>query len=86
MNFKNKSKIFLLFANFGPYHLARFDATRREALNHGVEVWGLELAGNEEIYPWEKPTNLYPKITLFPSLCGGEGLTPSSPSRACCKF
>jgi glycosyltransferase involved in cell wall biosynthesis len=78
MNFKNKSKIFLIFANFGPYHLARLDATRREALNHGVEVWGLELAGNEEIYPWEKPTNLFPKITLFPSLAVEKVSTPRS--------
>lgn len=46
-------KTALLFANYGPYHFARFDATAQTFPAKGWNAIGIELARSEVEYPWE---------------------------------
>ncbi|MGL5033787.1 MAG: glycosyltransferase [Microcystaceae cyanobacterium] len=48
-----KFKLILLFTNFGPYHLARLNASVEYARSLNGEVIGLELAQQELEYPWQ---------------------------------
>ncbi len=42
----------IIYNNFGPYHLARLEAVTRMGKKRGFEVVGLELASQENLYPW----------------------------------
>ena len=46
-------KIAILFANFGPYHLARFSGFQKHCDRLGWQAVGIELARQEIEYPWE---------------------------------
>ncbi|MES1024422.1 glycosyltransferase [Gloeocapsa sp. BRSZ] len=46
-------KVTILFANFGPYHLARVNIFRKYCYSLGWEVIGIELARSEAEYPWK---------------------------------
>lgn len=46
-------KIAILFANFGPYHLARFNSFKQYCHKLGWQSVGIELARQELEYPWE---------------------------------
>lgn len=58
----------IIYNNFGPYHLARLDAVTRMATKRGFEVVGLELASQENLYPWviDGMSFRVEKITIFP--------------------
>lgn len=43
----------IIFANFGPYHLARFQSFQKLCQNIGWKALGIELARQEAEYPWE---------------------------------
>lgn len=58
--------LFLMWANFGPYHLARLIATKKLGEIQRCRVLGLELAGEEQIYPWRRDKAEIDRITLFP--------------------
>ena len=45
-------KIVVLFANYGPYHIARVRAFAERAARDGIQVIGLELARRETEYGW----------------------------------
>ena len=71
-------RLVVMFENFGPYHVARFDAVLRQAKQEGFEVLGLETLDAYLKYPW---TSLAPAsrgniITLFP---GGNRRHPPLP-------
>lgn len=52
-------KIALLFANFGPYHLARFNSFQQQCDRLGWQAVGVELARQEIEYPWETEISLF---------------------------
>jgi 1,2-diacylglycerol 3-alpha-glucosyltransferase len=58
--------LLLIWANFGPYHLARLARVRQLAGPRGVETGGLELAGREQAYAWQPQDTPLQKTTLFP--------------------
>ena len=58
--------LMLMWANFGPYHLARLTAAHKLGEHLGCKVLGLELAGTEQIYPWHGGKAQVDKVTLFP--------------------
>jgi hypothetical protein len=45
------SQIAILFANYGPYHLARVASAYHACQSRGWKVLGIELARSEEEYP-----------------------------------
>lgn len=47
-------KIGLLWARYGPYHLARLKGAVRAARERGYSIQGLELASSDDIYEWER--------------------------------
>jgi hypothetical protein len=49
----------VLFANFGPYHLARFQSFQKLCRNIGWEALGIELARQEAEYPWQTEINQF---------------------------
>ena len=61
-----EKRLLLLWANFGPYHLARLEAAHRVGKLLGWQVGGLELAGRQIVYPWAVAATRLPKLTLFP--------------------
>ncbi|MCW9680016.1 hypothetical protein FJR41_004170 [Dolichospermum planctonicum UHCC 0167] len=64
-------KIAILFANYGPYHVARVKAAYYAAQTKGWNVCGIELARSENEYPWktkldEIPFPIYSAINDVP--------------------
>ena len=64
-------KIAILFANYGPYHIARVKAAYYAAQTKGWNVCGIELARSENEYPWktkldEIPFPIYSAINDVP--------------------
>jgi glycosyltransferase involved in cell wall biosynthesis len=71
MNDSNHQKIAILFANYGPYHIARVKAAYHTAQNKGWNICGIELARSEKEYPWktkleEIPFPIYSVINDIP--------------------
>jgi 1,2-diacylglycerol 3-alpha-glucosyltransferase len=64
--------IVLMWANFGPYILARLKATRILGEHKHCRVQGLELSGKLHRYPWQVENDELDKITLFPDKAGEE--------------
>ncbi|MFZ4641498.1 MAG: glycosyltransferase [Nodosilinea sp.] len=60
-------RLALIFANYGPYHLARLRSTQAALRPPGWEVIGIELARDQIEYPWQAHTSQRPfqLITLF---------------------
>lgn len=52
--FRFMPSLVIHFARFGPYHLARIDAAHRVLSKSGWQVIGLETAGSDETYAWQK--------------------------------
>ena len=44
-----------MWGNWGPYHMARFEAFRSLADTHGIDVVGLELFASSPTYGWDRP-------------------------------
>jgi glycosyltransferase involved in cell wall biosynthesis len=64
-------QIAILFANYGPYHLARVKAAYYAAQTKGWNLFGIELARSEKEYPWktkldEIPFPIYSAINDIP--------------------
>ncbi|AHJ28644.1 glycosyltransferase [Nodularia spumigena CS-584] len=53
-------KIAILFANYGPYHLARVASAYQAGKSRGWNVFGIELARSGEEYPWQTSVNNIP--------------------------
>ncbi len=70
-------RICLQWPRFGPYHLARLRATHRYFGDYGVEVVGLETAGQDATYSWnvEDGALSFRHETVFPNRIFDE-LTP----------
>ena len=47
-------KLGLLFTSYGPYHIARLNATCQMANTLGWHVAGIELTSKEEAYQWKR--------------------------------
>ncbi len=67
----NFHEIAILFANYGPYHVARVKAAYYAAQTKGWNVCGIELARSENEYPWktkldEIPFPIYSAINDVP--------------------
>lgn len=61
------TKLAIMYNNYGPYHLARLQATARLGKERGVEVVGLELASQEAIRDWRRENRREVKVvTVFP--------------------
>lgn len=60
-------KVGILFANYGPYHVARVNAAHDICQNSGIEVVGIELARYSSQYPWKVNLNNlnFELITIF---------------------
>ena len=60
--------VVVMWVQFGPYHLARLEATGRYFSSRGVRVIGLEVATKDSQYAWdaEKGAKNFRKVTLFP--------------------
>jgi len=52
----------IIFENFGPYHIARLQASARE-----LDLLAIELAGVSAVYSWENdtPSRMFNRITLI---------------------
>jgi 1,2-diacylglycerol 3-alpha-glucosyltransferase len=46
-------RLAILYAKYGPYHLARLQAATRMGQDRGWQVVGIELASQQLVYPWE---------------------------------
>lgn len=54
MNYIPKNlQIAILFANYGPYHIARVESAYHACQSRGWNVFGIELARSGEEYPWQ---------------------------------
>ncbi|WP_435184037.1 glycosyltransferase family 4 protein [Cylindrospermopsis raciborskii G7] len=67
----HQQKIAVLFANYGPYHVARVASAYHAGKSRGWNVCGIELARTEKEYPWktqldEIPFPIYSAITDIP--------------------
>lgn len=67
----NFHEIAILFANYGPYHVARVKAAYYASQTKGWNVSGIELARSEKEYPWktkldEIPFPIYSAINDVP--------------------
>lgn len=61
MNDSNhQQKIAILFANYGPYHIARVTSAYQAGKSRGWNVFGIELARSGEEYPWQTSLNNIP--------------------------
>ena len=49
----HQQKIAILFANYGPYHIARLASAYQAGKSRGWNVFGIELARYEKEYPWK---------------------------------
>ncbi|MEA5516917.1 glycosyltransferase [Nodularia sp. UHCC 0506] len=56
----NDLKIAILFANYGPYHIARLASVYQSGKSKGCNVFGIELARSEVEYPWETQLDKFP--------------------------
>ncbi|WP_414550967.1 glycosyltransferase family 4 protein [Anabaena sp. CCY 0017] len=56
----NHLKIAILFANYGPYHIARLASAYHTGKSRGCNVFGIELARSEVEYPWETQLDKFP--------------------------
>lgn len=60
-------KIGLLWARFGPYHVARLAGASQAAREDGGDVLGIQVAGRDDIYEWDPvETDGMESVTLFP--------------------
>ncbi len=61
-------RICIHWPRFGPYHLARLEATHEYLGRKGIEMVGLETAGHDMTYDWrkEKDPTPYPRVQVFP--------------------
>lgn len=59
------NKIGVLFANYGPYHIARIKALHNYIKEQNWQVLGIELARSEAEYPWKSKVADLP----FPIIC-----------------
>jgi glycosyltransferase involved in cell wall biosynthesis len=50
-------KLAIIFANYGPYHVARVAAATKFAEHRSWEIIGIELAREEKEYPWQVESN-----------------------------
>lgn len=53
-------QIAILFANYGPYHLARVASAYYACKSRGWNLFGIELARTEEEYPWQTQAEQFP--------------------------
>jgi len=53
-------QIAILFANYGPYHLARVASAYHACKSRGWNLFGIELARSEEEYPWQTQAEQFP--------------------------
>lgn len=53
-------KVAILFANYGPYHIARIESAYHFCQSKGWSVFGIELARTEEEYPWQTKAENFP--------------------------
>lgn len=65
-----RSAIIVLWPRFGPYHIARLEATARRFAREGWNVVGLEVALTDDTYAWtiaeHDASGSFERITLFP--------------------
>ena len=61
-------RIAIIWARFGPYHLARLRGAVELAALQGASIVGIEVAQSDSIYNWEavKDTGGFERRTLFP--------------------
>lgn len=61
-------RICIQWPRFGPYYLARLQATHRYLQDRGVELVGLETASNDATYAWrvERGRTPFRRETVFP--------------------
>jgi 1,2-diacylglycerol 3-alpha-glucosyltransferase len=81
-------KFVVHWPRFGPYHLARAEAAWRLLRSRGIELIGLEIAGQDDTYPWRSEVSTrtpFPRRTLFPNGVY-EQLKPSTLRRAVSHF
>jgi 1,2-diacylglycerol 3-alpha-glucosyltransferase len=62
-------KVVVIFARFGPYHLARLEGAGKVLERKGIETVGIEVAGTDDTYKWERISggNHFRRVTLFES-------------------
>lgn len=80
-------KAILLFANYGPYHVARWRAAAAYLAQRGVNLLPVQVAESEEIYPWDSKgaTAGLPLVTLFPGR-SYQRIPPWRAVRAMCRY
>lgn len=49
---ENGKLLTIIYAKFGPYHLARLNAIAKISQLFGIKVIGIEIASNQNRYPW----------------------------------
>ncbi len=61
-------KIAVHWPRFGPYHIARLQAANSFLVERGVELVGLETAGTDEMYAWQREDAVLPfsRAQVFP--------------------
>ncbi len=69
------NSIAILWAQYGPYHLARVAALRKQAAP--APVYALELADGSRDYAWTRPAPVPDLVTLFPGLPAEQLSLPS---------
>lgn len=69
-----RSRIAVHWPRFGPYHLARLGKSQEFFNRIGMEVIGLEIAGDDKTYAWrrEKDISGFRRVTAFPGRSYGE--------------
>lgn len=67
-------KVVVIFARFGPYHLARLEGAGGVLARKGIETVGVEIAGTDDTYKWERVSgvNHFRRVTLFDSQIYGK--------------
>ena len=48
------NRLAVIIHRMGPYHIARLNAAGRVAARHGRTVFGIEIAGDDATYAWQK--------------------------------
>ncbi|MEJ2070310.1 MAG: hypothetical protein P8X58_07870 [Syntrophobacterales bacterium] len=71
-------RLVVMFDNFGPYHVARFQAVLRQAEQEGFEALGLETLGASREYSWTPLASSARGniMTLFPRINQRQPLFP----------
>jgi len=59
-----------MFSRFGPYHVARLEAAGGFFRQKGVEIVGIEIAGSDSTYAWERTEGAtdFRRVALFESM------------------